>query len=205
MPRGNFLHSALAALGPEQVVQLLESEGVPTKVEETGKIFPASDRAADVLQAFLRRLKRSGAVLALQEPVSQVAVSEGTYAVTTPQRLLEANAVILTTGGMSYPACGTRGDGYAWASNFGHAIVPPRPALTPLAARLRPLVVRWRHTGQRGQRLPQPPEKAIAEKAADLSASGLRALFIKPTAERLVRDVRRKIANQVECLRAHSH
>ena len=83
--QGNFLHSALAALGPEQVVQLLESEGVPTKVEETGKIFPASDRAADVLQAFLRRLKRSGAVLALQEPVSQVAVSEGTFAVTTPR------------------------------------------------------------------------------------------------------------------------
>ena len=59
--QGNFLHSALAALSPADLVKLIEDEGVPTKVEETGKIFPVSNRATDVLDALLRRLDRSGA------------------------------------------------------------------------------------------------------------------------------------------------
>src|SRR5690348_1193687 len=68
-PPGRFLHSALAAFGVEDTVAFFEAEGVPTKVEETGKIFPVSNKATDVLEALLRRLRRSGAVLALGEPV----------------------------------------------------------------------------------------------------------------------------------------
>src|SRR5438477_9940939 len=64
-PPGRFLHSALAALGPQDLVQLIEAEGVPTKVEPTGKIFPVSNRARDVLDALLRRLTRSGCELRL--------------------------------------------------------------------------------------------------------------------------------------------
>jgi predicted Rossmann fold flavoprotein len=76
--RGKFLHSALAALGPRDLVELIEAEGVLTKTESTGKIFPVSDRAADVLSALLRRLERSGCVLAAGEPVKSVeAVTEG--------------------------------------------------------------------------------------------------------------------------------
>src|SRR5438105_15942661 len=67
-PPGRFLHSALAALSVEDTVALFEAEGVPTKVEATGKIFPVSNKAPDVLDALLRRLRRSGAVLALGEP-----------------------------------------------------------------------------------------------------------------------------------------
>src|SRR5262250_355851 len=63
-PPGRFLHSALAALSVEQTVVLFEGEGVATKVEETGKVFPVSDSARDVLDALLRRLDRSGAALA---------------------------------------------------------------------------------------------------------------------------------------------
>src|SRR5262245_40981835 len=59
-PPGRFLHSALAALNVEQTVAFFESEGVPTKVEETGKVFPVSNKATDVLAALLRRLERSG-------------------------------------------------------------------------------------------------------------------------------------------------
>src|SRR5438067_8351433 len=62
-PAGRFLHSALAALSVEQTVELFESEGVATKVEPTGKIFPVSNRAGDVLDALLRRLQRSSATL----------------------------------------------------------------------------------------------------------------------------------------------
>src|SRR5437660_253953 len=75
-PPGRFLHSALAALSVEETIRLFESEGVPTKVEETGKIFPVSNKATDVLDALLRRLHRSGATLALQEPVRDLAATE---------------------------------------------------------------------------------------------------------------------------------
>src|SRR6476660_10574684 len=68
-PPGRFLHSALAALSVQDTVKLFNDEGVATKVEPTGKIFPVSNRALDVLDALLRRLRRSGATLALNEPV----------------------------------------------------------------------------------------------------------------------------------------
>src|SRR6266478_3541575 len=68
-PPGRFLHSALAALSVQATIELFESEGVATKVEETGKVFPVSNKAVDVLDALVRRLHRSGAKLALQEPV----------------------------------------------------------------------------------------------------------------------------------------
>lgn len=130
--QGRFLHSALAALAPDQVVQFFGAEGVATKVEATGKVFPASDRAADVVQALLRRLARSGAELSLGEAVLRLAAAEPGFRLTTARRDVAARAVILTTGGMSYPGCGTTGDGYAWAVELGHRLVPPRPALTPI-------------------------------------------------------------------------
>src|SRR5262249_33876635 len=71
-PPGRFLHSALAALSPQDVVGLVEAEGVPTKIEETGKIFPVSDKAADVLMAFMKRLNRSGCELALDESLVEL-------------------------------------------------------------------------------------------------------------------------------------
>ena len=131
--QGNFLHSALAALSPDDLVKLIEDDGVPTKVEETGKIFPVSNRATDVLDALLRRLNRSGAELALEEPVQQIGrLPDGRFTVITSQRALAAGKLIVTVGGQSYPKSGTSGDGYAWAAALGHTIVPPRPALVPL-------------------------------------------------------------------------
>ncbi len=161
-PAGRFLHSALAALGPQQVVDLFEAEGVPTKVEPGGKVFPASDRASDVRAALVRRLKRSGCTLATDEPlldivrkdagggkgdrsnlperpggcssqIGPVPFSSG-FQLVTPQRSIEAEKVVLATGGQSYPVCGTTGDGYRWAAALGHRIVPPHPALAPVTS-----------------------------------------------------------------------
>jgi predicted Rossmann fold flavoprotein len=131
-PPGRFLHSALAALSVEDTVALFEAEGVATKVEDTGKVFPVSNRAGDVLAALLRRLERSGATLALEEPVLDLARDGDGFLLTTPRRRLFAAKVILTSGGQSYPGSGTTGDGYRFAAAFGHTIVPPRPALVPL-------------------------------------------------------------------------
>jgi predicted Rossmann fold flavoprotein len=131
-PGGRFLHSALAALSVRDTVDFFEAEAVATKVEETGKVFPMSNKATDVLNALLRRLHRSGATLALQEPVLEMREREAAFTLRTPLREILANYIILTTGGKSYPGSGTTGDGYGFAARFGHTIVPPRPALTPV-------------------------------------------------------------------------
>ncbi len=155
--QGNFLHSALAALGPADLVKRIEDEGVPTKVEETGKVFPVSNRATDVLEALLKRFHRSGAELVLDSPVAGIERQGEAWQVRTQCRSLTpsgtsgdesstsdsgssrregstflAPKVIVTVGGQSYPGSGTTGDGYSWAAALGHTIVPPRPALAPL-------------------------------------------------------------------------
>jgi len=131
---GQFLHSALAAFSVQETLDFFHAEGVATKVEETGKIFPVSNRAVDVLDALLGRLKRTDAELALSEPISELERSTARFTLTTPTRRLNADKVILTTGGKSYPGSGTTGDGYRIAAQFGHTIVPPRPALVPVTS-----------------------------------------------------------------------
>lgn len=130
--QGRFLHSALAALDPGQVIAMFETEGVSTKVEPGGKVFPASDRAIDVQVALVRRLTQSGCQLALEEPLREVERLESGFRLTTVRRTLVADKLVLATGGKSYPGCGTTGDGYRWAADLGHTIIAPRPALTPV-------------------------------------------------------------------------
>jgi predicted Rossmann fold flavoprotein len=130
--QGHFLHSALAALGPDELLAMFNAEGVATKVEPGGKVFPTSDRALDVLRALEQMLARSGAQLALDEAVSGIHADGSGFQVRTNRRLLTAEKVIVTVGGQSYPGCGTTGDGYGWVKALGHTIVPPRPALVPL-------------------------------------------------------------------------
>src|SRR5262249_36739221 len=129
---------------------------VATKVEETGKIFPVSDRALDVLEALLCRLRRSGATLSTSEPAKDILPHpEGGFRVVTPSRTITAERVLITTGGKSYPSCGTTGAGYGFATQFGHTIVPPRPALVPLTVRAE-----W-VAGLRGITLPDVSLKVL--------------------------------------------
>lgn len=131
---GSFLHSPLAALGPSDLIELLRAEGLPTKVESGGKVFPRSDRAADVLQVLLGRLERSGAELLLGEAVESVERDGDGFRVVTTGRAMGCEKLIVTTGGRSYPGCGTTGDGYGWLASLGHTIRRPRPALAPLTS-----------------------------------------------------------------------
>lgn len=161
---GKFLYSPLAALGPRETVAFFEAEGVATKVEETGKVFPVSNRAVDVLDALLRRLAQSGAALSLNEPVRDiVAHPEGGFRVITSSRTLACENVLITSGGKSYPGSGTTGDGYGWAAAFGHTIVPPRPALVPLTVRAD-----W-VAGLRGVTLADVNLKVVADDGAVLT------------------------------------
>ncbi|CAN5880851.1 aminoacetone oxidase family FAD-binding enzyme [soil metagenome] len=130
--RGRFLGPALRALSVEKTVELFEAEGVATKVEGNGKIFPVSDRAVDVLDALLRRLERSGAELRTNCPALGVEPAGDRFEVKTPEGQVFAQRLVVAVGGQSYPGCGTTGDGYAIARRFGHTILEPRPALVPI-------------------------------------------------------------------------
>lgn len=129
---GRFLHSALAAFSPTNVVEFFNNVGVATKVEETGKVFPVSNRALDVQRALRGRVESSGCELRLGEAAESISHSDGRFRVTTPDGIYFAESLVVTTGGKSYPGCGTTGDGYSWAESFGHTIVTTHPALVPI-------------------------------------------------------------------------
>lgn len=130
--QGKFLHSPLASLPPSEVVKIVESNGVPTKVESTGKVFPVSNKAIDVRDALVRFAEASGAKILNPLPVTRLEKTENHFSVITEKGSFQARAVLITTGGKSYPGCGTTGDGYQWAMDFGHSIVPTVPALVPI-------------------------------------------------------------------------
>ncbi|MAT70464.1 MAG: aminoacetone oxidase family FAD-binding enzyme [Planctomycetaceae bacterium] len=135
--QGAFLRSALAAFDPDAVVEMFHAAGVATKVEPGGKVFPASDSAVEVQRALLEMLRTSGAQLRRETPVTGIRADGGYWIVSTTGDDATAAAVIVTVGGQSYPGCGTTGDGYGWAKALGHKIIPPRPALAPLASSAR--------------------------------------------------------------------
>ena len=133
-----FLKPALAALTPQMVMDIVEAEGVPTKVESTGKVFPVSNRAVDVRDALQRRAVQAGVVFQLGCSVVNIRRDEAEFVcqcrVTGEPDDIDfaSESLIITSGGQSYPGCGTTGDGYAWAAAFGHKVQPLKPALTPL-------------------------------------------------------------------------
>ncbi len=129
---GSFLRQALAHLPPQAVVELFNRLGVATQVETTGKVFPLSNRALDVRDAILGYSIDCGAEVRLGVAVTAIERDGDDFIVRTDGGDLQANRVILTSGGRSYPGCGTIGEGYLWARGLGHSIVPPRPALVPL-------------------------------------------------------------------------
>ena len=133
---GKFLHSALAAFSPSDCVELFNWLGVETKVESTGKVFPVSNRAIDVRDALFQYAIDCGAMLLNESPVSNVRkLDDGAICVSSAMKDLTCRSVIITTGGLSFPGCGTTGDGYPWAESFGHTIEKTVPALTPLLSR----------------------------------------------------------------------
>ena len=132
--QGRFLKPALHNLGPAAVVAEVNRLGVATKVEDTGKVFPVSNRALDVRDALVRRLESAGATLrtgVAVEGFARSAAGDG-WRVFAEDAELATRKVILATGGLSYAGCGTTGDGYPWAAALGHTIEATHAALTPL-------------------------------------------------------------------------
>lgn len=113
-------------------MEFFQSIGVPLKTERGRRVFPVSDRAGDVVSALTRRMRVLGVTLR-HARVERILTDNGRVsAVVADGEALPADAVILATGGVSYPLTGSTGDGYAIAEELGHTIVPPRASLVPL-------------------------------------------------------------------------
>ncbi len=133
---GPFLYHAFHRFFRDELIRFLADLGVQVKTERGGRIFPASDDAGDVLRAFERKLTGSGVKLLTETRAIGIQVHQGrAIGVETEKEIYPASAVILATGGASYPATGSSGDGYIMAEELGHTIVKLRPALVPLVVR----------------------------------------------------------------------
>ncbi|MCJ7827951.1 NAD(P)/FAD-dependent oxidoreductase, partial [Patescibacteria group bacterium] len=132
-PGGRFLHGALSRFSQLDLIRFFEKRGVATKIERGKRVFPVSDQATTILKALEAELKR--------KKVSGLYSSSGNLVQSGRECLLvkfksaspvSAQAVIVTTGGASYPETGSTGDGYQWAKSFGHTILPLKPSLASL-------------------------------------------------------------------------
>ncbi|HHU50180.1 MAG: NAD(P)/FAD-dependent oxidoreductase [Caldicoprobacterales bacterium] len=128
-----FLYSAFYAFTNQDLLALLNRLGLKTKVERGNRVFPASDKSSDVIKALEKHLENNNVqrltgeadgIITENNKIAAVRLKDG--------NMLPCHSVIVATGGLSYPATGSTGDGYRFAKELGHTIIPPRPSLVPL-------------------------------------------------------------------------
>lgn len=129
---GKFLYSAYSEFNNKNLLDLLAEWGLQTKVERGGRVFPISDSAIEVRNFFMKIFKKLGGKLHLEECVKTVDKIDDTLKVVTDKSVYNADAVIIATGGLSYPVTGSTGDGHKIAENFNLKITPLLPALVPI-------------------------------------------------------------------------
>lgn len=136
-----FLYSAFCGFDNRQTVEFFDTYGLRTKVERGNRVFPVSDHSSDVIAALKRALARSGVEILLNTRAERILCEHcdesdmRVVGVQTGQGRLAADQVIIATGGRSYPSTGATGDGYRFAEESGHRIVPLTPSLVPLETR----------------------------------------------------------------------
>lgn len=128
-----FLYSAFSSFTPEDTMRFFENRGVSLKTERGNRVFPVSDKAVDIVDALVKAVK-SLKVVFIHESAEEILIEDGSvYGVKLKNGdVVDADRVILATGGVSYPVTGSTGDGYRMAENSGHTIKPLKPSLVPL-------------------------------------------------------------------------
>ena len=134
MSNGKFLYSAFYTYTNQDVYTFFEEAGVPLKVERGGRVFPVSDHSSDIIRALEKELKKAGVQIHLNTKVKELQFHDDHVegVILDHGKVLEADAVIIATGGLSYPATGSTGDGYRFAKDAGHTIARLSPSLVPL-------------------------------------------------------------------------
>ena len=131
-----FSYSAVYGFDSSMLMDLFAEAGMKSKVERGGRVFPASDKASDVTKALRKLMDDAGVKVRLNEKVEDIVVEDGEVkAVKTDSGMYSCDAVILATGGKSYPTTGSDGNGYSLLKRLGHTIETPRPALVPFVAK----------------------------------------------------------------------
>jgi len=131
---GAFIYSSLHKFGNQDIIDFLHHYGVMTKIERGGRVFPISDQAKDVVGAFLRAFKDLNIEVVTGQQVKRILTHNGkvTGVLASNNVKYDAEAVIVATGGSSYPGTGSSGDGYRMSEAVGHTIIPLKPSLVPL-------------------------------------------------------------------------
>lgn len=130
-----FLYSAYSALDSKALMDFIEENKTPLKVERGNRVFPVSDHSYDIIDAFKRALKNRGVEIRLNTEVKEILTDESSKVAGVILRggeKISADKVIIATGGISYPSTGSTGDGYRFAEKTGHKTIPVKPALVPL-------------------------------------------------------------------------
>ena len=129
-----FLYSSFYSMTNDQVIDFFEELGVKTKVERGGRVFPESDHSSDVIRALEQEMKRLGVEIRLRAEAEKILAEDGrvTGVRLSSGKELHADAVIIATGGISYPSTGSTGDGYRFARECGHKVADLSPALVPM-------------------------------------------------------------------------
>ena len=129
-----FLYSSFYSFTNDQVIGFFEELGVKTKVERGGRVFPESDHSSDVIRALEQEMKRLGVRISLGTEVKEILTEDGRAKGVrlSSGRTIAADAVIVATGGISYPSTGSTGDGYRFARECGHKVTDLSPALVPM-------------------------------------------------------------------------
>ncbi|AGA69778.1 flavoprotein, HI0933 family [Desulfitobacterium dichloroeliminans LMG P-21439] len=131
---GRFLHGILREFDNVRLREFFAYYGVETKVERGGRVFPLSDDAEQIVEALLKYIMDAGVELATEQTVEEVLLQEGEVRGVrlSNGKIIEGKSVIICTGGGSYPATGSNGDGYRMARKLGHKVITPRPSLVPM-------------------------------------------------------------------------
>ncbi len=134
VPRNpKFLYSAYAAMSSSDIMEFFEKLGVPLKTERGTRVFPVSDKSSDVLRALTRRMEALSIDVKLRAKVQSIKTKDGAVSgVVVGGETIDADRVILATGGLSYRQTGSTGDGYRMLDELGHTIIEPKGALVPL-------------------------------------------------------------------------
>ncbi|HLP60582.1 MAG TPA: NAD(P)/FAD-dependent oxidoreductase [Candidatus Deferrimicrobium sp.] len=126
-----FLKTALRQFSNDDLINFFREKGLGTVIDTNGKVFPRSGNARDVLAVLLNECKRNKVEINYNEAVLKIKINEKGFDVTTKNNEYVCSKLLIATGGKSYPASGSSGDGYILAEGLGHTVVSPQPALTP--------------------------------------------------------------------------
>lgn len=131
---GSFMYSALYTFSNLDLMSMIEKKGVKLKVERGDRVFPESDKSSDIIKCFEKYLEDSRVRVMLKTRVSDIIVADGSIKGVEIEgdRIIDCDAVVLATGGKSYPLTGSTGEGYDFAERLGHTITGIKPTLVPL-------------------------------------------------------------------------